>query len=303
MKVKLKLFFIALVLNSCIGVDVLEDPLGFLKILNGSFALSPEQEIQLEASYRVADRQVEVPLVWSSLNVSIATVSSSGLVRALSPGQAKIVVAYLLASDTVTVNVVADENAVATVTVSTEKDNLMVGESTPLQVLVKNIGGELLPDIAVEWFSENSSLASVSQEGMVTALQQGVVGIHAKADGVKSNVIDFTIGAVRTGNFVPTGGYTAKGMATLKVENNQLLLTLSDDFNTSFVDTYIYLANSTSGSVAFNTGIEVQRITTGGAKTFNISAMNPDIQLFDFRYIIILCRGARLTFGYADLNE
>jgi hypothetical protein len=111
------------------------------------------------------------------------------------------------------------------------------------------------------------------------------------------------VGSSRVGTFVPAGGYAAEGMAVLRFSGEQVVLELSDNFKTSFaLGTFVYLSNSTSGSATFSNGLELGQITTSGAKTFNVSVLHPTVGLFDYRYVIILCKPARVTFGYADMN-
>ena len=125
----------------------------------------------------------------------------------------------------------------------------------------------------MEWFSENSSIVTVDAAGELTAIANGIAGVHAKSEGVKSNSIDFVVGSDRTGTFVPAGGYNAEGMATLKLEDGKLLLEFNDNFKTSFaLGTYVYLSNSTSGSETFSSGVEIAQIFANGAKTFDISS-------------------------------
>ena len=82
-----------------------------------------------------------------------------------------------------------------------------------------------------------------------------------------------------------------------------MFLYLSEDFETSFaLGTFIYLANSTDGTAVRAQGVEIAEIKDNGAKEFNVSQIDPSIQLDDFRYVIILCKPASITFGYADLN-
>jgi hypothetical protein len=49
-------------------------------------------------------------------------------------------------------------------------------------------------------------------------------------------------------------------------------------------------------------GLEVAQIVDNGAKTFNLSNIKPGIGLNDYKYVIILCKPASVTFGYAELK-
>lgn len=307
MKATFQLFFASLFLSGCIGIDYLEDPIvgERIEVSTLQAALMPAQTLQLTALYfdqYGIERQVM--LNWASSAPQIAQVDENGQVTAVANGQAIITASYQTAlSEPVSITVVSDENAVARVDVSSPVSMLKIGEKVNLTAIVTNINGALLAGRTVEWFSENSSIVTIDASGELTAIANGIAGIHAKSEGVKSNVIDFAIGSDRAGTFVAAGGYNAEGMATLKLQDGKLVLSLSDNFKTSFaLGTYVYLSNSTSGSETFSRGIEIAQILNNGAKTFEISSINPNIGLFDYRYVIILCKPARVTFGYADLN-
>ncbi|MFZ6012020.1 MAG: Ig-like domain-containing protein [Bacteroidota bacterium] len=303
MRAKIYLFLIPILIHACVGVDYFDDPVGTLNIEQEPLGLMPGDDTLLHVTYEIAGKPVQVPIEWRSLQPHIATVDNTGLVRAIANGQATIIASYLTASDTVEITVESDPDAVANVQISAAKTTLLPQEKIQLDIVVRNINNEVLTDRPIQWFSENSSLATVSTNGEVTAHSAGVVGIHAKVEGVKSNSIDFTIGTTRSGDFVSSGGYKAVGHATLTYENNKLILEFDDNFETSYaLGTYVYLANATNGAVVRSTGFEIAQITTDGAKTFDISALDPNIELFDYRYVIILCKPASVTFGYADMN-
>jgi hypothetical protein len=296
-----------LIIVSCAEVDYFDDPIVGERIVveQQQIALMSGQMNTVMASYfdQYGIPQ-DVTFVWSSTVPSVATVNSQGKVTAFMDGQTVVQPSYNgFAGPPVNVTVVSDLTSVALVQVTAPKTNLAQGEKVQLTSSVRNINSEVLPGKTVEWFSENSSIITVSASGEVTAVGQGVAEIHAKSEGVKSNSIVFTISTSRDGSFVPAGGYQARGTAILKNENNQLILELSSDFQTSFaLGTYIYLANSTNGGTVKTSGFEVAQISTNGAKSFNITQINPNINLFDYRYVIILCKPAGLTFGFADLN-
>ncbi|MFN0081517.1 MAG: hypothetical protein ACKVOM_03285, partial [Ferruginibacter sp.] len=107
----------------------------------------------------------------------------------------------------------------------------------------------------------------------------------------------------RQGTFVKAGGYQASGNATLGVENGRLILRLQSNFVTSFaLGTFIYLANSTNASAVRSGGLEIAQITTNGAHTFDVSSVSNNANINTYRYVVILCKPATVTFGFADLN-
>ena len=250
--------------------------------------------------------QTPAQLQWTSSAPLVASVDSQGSVKSLSAGQAMIVASFgSVVSSSVNVTVASNANQVAKVEITSpsNKISLAVGENHSLTWAVKNINNEILIGRTVQWFSENSSIATVSNEGKVTGVSTGMVDIHAKVEGVKSNLLNFSVGSGLTGTFVSAGGYKAIGMASLKEENGKIILEFSSNFETSFaLGTFVYMANVTNGSQVKANGLEVAQITTNGAKSFNLSAVSPGIKLTDYKYVIILCKPASVTFGYAELK-
>jgi hypothetical protein len=307
MKPLLAFFFLALLLPACTGTDRVDDPTvgQRIDVPNGQLALQPGQNAQLTASYYdpygIAR---QVPLDWTASNPQVASVDQNGLVRATGPGQSVVRASFgEFTGPPVNVTVIADENGVASVTVAAPRRSLNVGDQISLTAAVQNIRGEALTGRPIEWFSENAAILQVDAQGEATALAGGVAAVHAKVNGVKSNSVDITVGADRAGTFVPAGGYAASGTAMLRTENGQVILDLGANFRTSFaLGTYIYLANATNAGNVRSSGLEVAQITGNGAQTFNISALNGSVGPFDYRYVVILCKPATVTFGYADLN-
>jgi uncharacterized protein YjdB len=304
---KISLFFLVNIFQACVGTDYLDDPViqqPTIALTIQQVALMPGQMVEVTASY--VDKygiERDVELEWVSENSQVATVSPQGKITAIGAGQTTIVVLFENTFAHVEVNVVDNDEAVATVEVVTPKTELGLGETIQLAAIVRTISGGVITGKVVEWFSENDAIATVNHEGLLTGVSGGVVEIHAKVEGVKSNRIDFTVLVVRTGMFVKAGGYQASGTATMRVINNQLILELGSNFQTSFaLGTFIYLSNTTSGSGTLANGVEIKQITTNGAHSFNVSQVNATIGLYDYRYVVILCKPASVTFGYADMN-
>lgn len=118
--------------------------------------------------------------------------------------------------------------------------------------------------------------------------------------------IDTTAVAERQGTLQGQGGYTSEGTVTLlQNEAGELVLTTSDDFEVSFAaGTFLYLSDSQAGSTTFTDGLEVADVsdTPTGAQSFNVSQVDPAITLSTYRYVVVLCKPFRLTFGVAELK-
>src|SRR4051812_40208844 len=86
----------------------------------------------------------------------------------------------------------ATTTPVAGIVVSPSSSTLAVNAQLPLQALVQDGTGALVPDASVTWTVENSAIASVSAAGVVTALAVGSTQVAASARG-KSGVATITV--------------------------------------------------------------------------------------------------------------
>jgi hypothetical protein len=300
--------FLSISLAACTGTDFIDD-------------LTVEKRIELKAT-QIALKQGDVSMVmaeyfdefgvkkmvqlqYSSSNTQSVEVDQQGKITALANGRSVIEVSYQgTIAPPLNVNVVSSTNDVAIVEIVSPGNTLNAGDKVQINLTVKNINGDPITGRPIEWFSENTAILTVNASGEVTAIADGVASIHAKVDGVKSNSLNLTVGKTSiSGSFVSAGGYQAAGKASLTETNGLLTLQLASDFKTSFaLGTYVYLANSTNASQVRSSGLEISQITTNGAHNFNVSALYPQVKLKDYRYVIILCKPATVTFGYADLK-
>jgi trimeric autotransporter adhesin len=81
---------------------------------------------------------------------------------------------------------------VADIVVNPSAVTLSLNAQQPLQALVRNAAGELVPDASVTWTAENAAIATVSPTGVVTAVGLGSTQIAASARG-KSGIATVTV--------------------------------------------------------------------------------------------------------------
>ncbi|MEM6841577.1 MAG: Ig-like domain-containing protein [Bacteroidota bacterium] len=304
----------AIFLFQCIGTDVVDDANDIFPVT----IQSPAQNSLLvgETLTLTAERQTTggetIPtesFTWVSTSPEVASVSPQGAVEAIAAGQTRITAAVGNSmSEPWLLTVVANQEEVAQISVTAEKTSLEVGETLQLMAMARNVSGELMSDQLFSWQSSDESVVAVNDAGLLTAIGNGSAEIVARIDDIESAPFSVIVGATaRTGTFQGVGSYDAKGMGTLSLnEAGELILTTSEDFETEFAaGTFFYLANSTSGSTVAAEGVEIADISDNlsGTQTFNISEINKDIELDTYRYIIILCKPFRITFGLADLDE
>ncbi|MFT5596446.1 MAG: hypothetical protein ACI9O2_000826 [Flammeovirgaceae bacterium] len=303
-------FFLLLLLAGCIGTDEVDDP-----IIGESIVLGQEQISMLigdsgQVTATFFNRygiEEDAQLIWESSNEAIATVDISGLVIGQGLGQANMTSSVVnTTSLPVLVTIVEDEQAVAQVSISASSGNqISIGQEVNLTVEVFNVLGDTIEGLEVQYTSLDPAYLSVNEDGLATGIANGFGRIIATVDGIQSNTLGIQVGQTsRTGTFTGANGYDASGATELFLaDNGDLMLKLEDDFDTDFaLGTFIYLSNSTQGSVTRNEGIEIQEVSSGGAYLFNVSAIDPTVSIDDFNYVIVLCKPATITFGYAQLD-
>ena len=126
-------------------------------------------------------------VIWSSSNLSIATVSSSGVVTAKAAGSATITVTTCDGNKKASCAVTVQAQTIAVTGVSLDKTSLSmtVGDT---QTLTATITPSNATNKAVSWSSSNTSIATVSSSGVVTAKAAGSATITVTTnDGGKTD--------------------------------------------------------------------------------------------------------------------
>jgi len=120
-------------------------------------------------------------IAWSTSNPFFATVSSTGLVTAVSAGTANIIAISEGKSGSATLTVTPAP--VTSATVSPASASVTAGTTQQLTATLRDVHGNVLSGRSVIWSSSNNSLATVSSTGLVTAIASGTVTIIATSEG------------------------------------------------------------------------------------------------------------------------
>ena len=129
-------------------------------------------------------------IIWSSNDTSVATVSEEGVVYALKPGETVITATAADGSGaTASCNVYVGAKVilVKSLTIEPQLWNAVEGETLSLSTIVTP---ENATDKSVAWSSSDTSVATVSQDGVITALKPGetvVTAIAADGSGVQAS--------------------------------------------------------------------------------------------------------------------
>lgn len=308
---KVFVLLIGIATFGCIGTDILDDELvqEQISINQDQVGLLVGSTETLSATYtNEFGIEADTELFWATSSPSVATVDASGIITGVGEGQTFVTVrGGSVTSEPLLVSVrISDQDIIKVLIDTPEKVQFEVGESIQFTATGWNVNNEQSPDVEVTWRVDNTDLASIDNDGNFTAIDEGIVNVIASIDGIDSEAFEITIGSMeRTAEFRGVSGYRAVGTAKLsKNEQGDVILEFSEDFNTDFaLGTFIYLSNTTSGSGTRSSGLDLGEIRTGGAKTFNITSVQNNVELDTYRYVIVLCRPASITFGLADFEN
>jgi Tol biopolymer transport system component len=155
-------------------------------------------------------------VAWSSNRTDIATVTSTGIVTAVSVGTATIQAASEGKSGSAVITVA--RVPVARIEISPTALALVEGETATLTALAKDANGAVLEDRAVTWRSSDATIASIDASGRVTAVHTGAATMTAESEG-KSATVEVEVG------LVPVATVTVSALPTLLETGDQETLT------------------------------------------------------------------------------
>ncbi|MEP6729238.1 MAG: Ig-like domain-containing protein [bacterium] len=148
-------------------------------------------------------QDMALPVAWSSSNATIANVSQSGMVTAVSIGTAIISGSAGGRSASVTLNI-TPLPPVPTSRVSVSLvAALQIGDSASAAFAAFDAAGNVLTGRSVIWKSRNTSIARISSTGMVSGLSVGSTTIDAEVEGVTGSTT-IAVSAIVTPPGTPT---------------------------------------------------------------------------------------------------
>ena len=191
--------------------------------------LNEGQSTQLTATVTptTADNKT---LEWSSSNAAVATVDQNGKVTAVAQGKATITVKSTDGSNVSATCEITVTKLVSGITLNETAVTLNEGQSTQLTATVTPATAD---NKTLEWSTSNAAVATVDQNGKVTAVAQGKATITVKAtDGSNvSATCEITVTKLVSGIAVsPTSLTLAEG------ETGQLTAIVPDDADNKTVE-------------------------------------------------------------------
>jgi len=148
------------------------------------------------------------PVLWSSTNEDVASVSSTGLVTAgpVRGGTSEsVIITATSEGKSATITLVVTPIPVATLTPSTAHITITIGQFAQLTITSKDETGTVVTGRTATWSSSHPNIATVSSQGVVTALTPGRTTITTTVEG-KSASISATISPITLTVNIAGGG-------------------------------------------------------------------------------------------------
>lgn len=151
-------------------------------------------------------------ITYSASNSAVASVSTTGLVTAVSEGTSTITVSA--EGKTTSVVATVTREAVAQVSLNPPVAPILrVGAQFQITATPRNASGGVLTGRTVTWFSNNLSVATVNSQGVVTAISPGSATITADCEGRTASIVVAV-------SLIPIGSVTLVPAADTLVEGD-----------------------------------------------------------------------------------
>ena len=215
-------------------------PVSGVEVDQNSLELSPGSTSKIVATVK-PDTAKDKSLTWVSSNPDVVTVDEQGNIKGVKVGSAVITVTTNDGAFTATVKVTVSEDIVAVTGVSLNKSSLALGPNESAN-LVANVTPSNASNKGVTWTSSNTSIATVSSTGTVTALKDGTVTITA---------------TTKDGSFTATATVTVKTVKVTGISVNKTTVSVKEGKVSKVVAT-VSPSNATNKNVTWssaNSGI------------------------------------------------
>ena len=197
-------------------------------------------------------------VTWASDAPAIASVSATGLVSGIAAGSAHITATSEGQSGSTTITVAMVP--VATVLVAPGTANLRVGTSALFIATPKDAAGDILSGRTITWSSDAPGVASVTADGLVSAVATGTATITATSEG-QSGSSSVIVSAVPVASV-----NVSPATATLRIGTSvQLNASTRDSAGNVLIGRTVTWSSSAPGVAGVSAGGLVSALANGSA--------------------------------------
>jgi uncharacterized protein YjdB len=214
-------------------------------------------------------------VAWSTNNATVAVVSSTGSVTAVGAGTAKVTAVSENKRAAVTITVTPGAAAatdstppapvvptVSTVSVTLASSALTVGQSTQANAVLRDSASNVLTGRTISWATSDAAIATVSADGLVTAIKPGPASIIASAEGMTGSASVSVAAPV----LVPRTVSVTTNASTLRVgEFTQATAIVKDVNGTVMSDVTVTWSSAPTSVVAISSNGLAQARSVGTA--------------------------------------
>ena len=233
------------------------------------------QTLQLMVSVSDANENAiaEPAVKWMSGDENVATVDEDGLVEAVGNGMAEVTAASGDVSAMVSITVMVISEPVATsITIEPAAHTLgAIGDTVELAAVVLDQHENAMEDVMVTWSSGDDAVATVDENGVVTAMDNGMAEITAQA-GDAMGTASITVAQVPAGISIEV----APDATTLTEigQTLQLMVSVSDANENAIAEPAVTWTSSDENVVTVNEDGLVEAVGTGMAE---VTAASGDV--------------------------
>ncbi|CAI8247600.1 MAG: Uncharacterised protein [Formosa sp. Hel1_33_131] len=195
--------------------------------------------------------------------------------------------------------------------ISNPLSTLEEGTDYQLETKYFNYVGKEIENPVVNWSTENPTILTVSETGLVTGISMGVAIITASLITKEENLTITNTNKITVsmstavepvkfeGTITSTSSYLLKGSYTLEpLDAGGVKLSLGEDYeaDTSLPGLYIYLGNNPNSTAD---AFEIGPVTTfDGAHFYDL----PTIGIYDYNYVLYWCKPFGVKVGEGQIK-
>jgi hypothetical protein len=190
---------------------------------------APSQTVQVSASTQVAASVADIAgtpldssgLSWSTSDSTLATVSSSGTVQGVAPGDVTITVSDSNsgASAAMLLHVIP-----GSLTLQTSSSQIHVGDSAKLTATALDAAGKTIAGVQFQYRSGEPAVANVAADGTITGIAEGFTTVEARIPAASA---DAALVATMPIHILPKPAYTLKQLLSTATTSSTTITGLS----------------------------------------------------------------------------